>query len=453
MDRTTRPSPHLSSPRPGVASLAVVGLLLLTAAVPSGGGTQDEKEKKAPKPAKGASMNLAEARFALGEFADADEIAARVLEATPDSFRGLLLRGRLALLENRIGEAETWLERALELSPTHRATQELLAEARYRQDRFPESAVLLAKLGQEAKAAKLASIGDRRPYRSEGDRAVLAFEQTDPLPVVLVSVNSSDPAAFLIDTGGAEIILDTEWAAELGIDDVGITKGTFGGDRQADVHHGVASTVGLGGMILHDVPVAMLDTSPFSRVAPGMEVRGILGTVLFYHFLTTLDYPAGELRLEPRRGGERPAASEPKGDGPIRVPFWLGGDHYILARGRANDSESMLFLVDTGLAGLAFTCPRSTVEEAGIELVEQAAGSGVGGGGKVSIVPFMLHRLSLGEASRESLPGVFGPFPESLEHQAGFRIGGLVSHAFLRPWRVTFDFDAMEIVLDGATAP
>jgi hypothetical protein len=176
-----------------------------------------------------------------------------------------------------------------------------------------------------------------------------------------------------------------------------------------------------------------------------MDIRGVLGTVLFYHFLTTIDYPAGELRLEPRRlrtenGGEGESNA-------ISIPFWLGGDHYIVAQGRANDSDALLFLVDTGLAGLAFTCPETTVEEAGIELIEQDLHAGVGGGGRVSVVPFMLRTLSLGDAERQNMPGVFGPFPERLEHSAGFRIGGLISHGFLRQWSVTFDFDSMRITL------
>jgi hypothetical protein len=43
-----------------------------------------------------------------------------------------------------------------------------------------------------------------------------------------------------------------------------------------------------------------------------------------------------------------------------------------------------------------------------------------------------------------------GPFPASLERSQGFRIGGIVSHAFFRPWRVTFDFEAMRLSLDSA---
>ena len=45
----------------------------------------------------------------------------------------------------------------------------------------------------------------------------------------------------------------------------------------------------------------------------------------------------------------------------------------------------------------------------------------------------------------EGLPGVAGAFPPSLEHSEGFRIAGLISHAFFRPYAVTFDFDRMRL--------
>ncbi len=440
----------LESRKPALGIVWALLVFLLTVGAVAAAADKKKAQRK-PKPAKGANANLAEAQFSIGEFDAADEIAARVLEALPDDFRATRIRGEVALLSNRLSEAESWFERALELRPTHRETREHLARVYYRQDRFAEAAPLMAQIGKEARAATLAALAaGPRPYSSDVDSTVLPFEQTDPLPIVMVSVNGSEPGPFIIDTGGSEIILDTEWAAGLGIESLGTTKGTFGGDRQADVGHGVASTVGLGDMTLENVPVALLDTSPFSPVARGARIRGILGTVLFYHFLTTIDYPARELRLEPRQPQSpesSPAAQSPDEEGTTRIPFWLARDHYILARGRANDSDEALFLVDTGLAGLAFTCPESTIEDAGIELVRDAAGSGVGGGGEISIVPFMLRELSLGDAERRDLPGIFGPFPESLEHKAGFRIGGLISHGFLRPWSVTLDFDAMEIVL------
>ena len=428
----------------GLAALLILGLAA-TLAAPA------VAAKKKPKPAKGVNINRAEARLTISDFSTADEMAAAILVVEPESFRAIHIRGQVALLENRLDEAETLLKAAIEIRPTHRKARQQLAQTYYRQDRFQEASVLSASLGEKAKAAKLIGLADVRPYASQQTSIRLPFVQTDPLPVVRVRINGSEPAAFIIDTGASEIVVDTEWAAEIGIESLGSTKGTFAGGRRADVGHGIARSVGLGEMILSDVPVQLLDTTPFSAVAPGEEIRGVLGTVLFYHFRTTLDYPSGELRLEPR-SPEQPRSPEPprspeEGDDSIRIPFWLGGDHLVVARGRAGDSDPLMFLVDTGLAELAFTCPQSTIDEAGIDLPEGSAGQGVGGGGSVDIVPFLLERLSLGEAERSNLPGVFGPFPKTLEHSAGFRIAGIISHGFLRPWAVTFDFDSMELIL------
>lgn len=399
----------------------------------------------AKEPSPFVNINRAEAAFGLGDFRKADELAGLVLDSDPQNFRALHLRGRVAVLENRLGQAEQLLQQALAVRTTHRETRALLAETYYRQDRFAEAAPLLASIGEEAKAAKLAAFGERPPYRMRGERAVLSFLQTDPLPVVELSINGSEPAAFLLDTGGGELILDREWAAELGIESVGASRGTFGGDRRTAVDHGAVGAVALGDVALRNVPIQMLDTSPFSRVAPGHEIRGVLGTVVLYRFRATIDYPGGRLVLEPRLGdvGEKPEDPE----GTVRIPFWMAGDHLIVAPGRVNDADPLLLLVDTGLAGAAFTGPKSTLDEAGVELVPQSAGTGIGGGGEVTVVPFLLERLRLGELERSQMPGLFGPFPESLEHGKGFRIGGLVSHAFLRPFAVTFDFEAMELVV------
>jgi hypothetical protein len=392
--------------------------------------------------AKGANINKAESRFRLGEFTGAGEMAAAVLAKDPTDFRAALLQGRVALLGNRLAEAESWVRQAAGLRPTHRQPREMLAEIHYRRDEFARAAELLAGLGQDAKAAQLGSFGNRSPYRGAAEigRIEVSFVQTDPLPVIRISVNGSEPAAFLIDTGGAEVLLDTEWAAAIGVETFGEATGTFGGGRKATYGYGRANSLTLGEATFEDIPVHLLDTTPFSAVAPGEEIRGVLGTVFLYHFLATIDYPGGRLVLE--RRGTTEAASEPP---EARVPFWMAGDHFLLAHGRVNDSDETLFFVDTGLAGLGFTGPQSTLDEANVELIEAAAGEGIGGGGAVRIVPFVLESLSLGRLRRQQIPGVFGPFPPTLEHDKGFRIGGLISHGFFRPYAITLDFDAMEL--------
>ena len=51
-------------------------------------------------------------------------------------------------------------------------------------------------------------------------------------------------------------------------------------------------------------------------------------------------------------------------------------------------------------------------------------------------------RLRRALIARQKIQGLFlGNFP--LENALGFRIGGIISHGFLRPYAVTFDFENM----------
>jgi hypothetical protein len=66
-----------------------------------------------------------------------------------------------------------------------------------------------------------------------------------------------------------------------------------------------------------------------------------------------------------------------------------------------------------------------------------------------------LNQLSTRRAGSEPQPGrepemdaqglFAGPFP--LENTFGFRIGGLISHGFFRPYAVAFDFNGMRLLL------
>src|SRR5262249_38937476 len=157
-------------------------------------------------------------------------------------------------------------------------------------------------------------------------------------------------------------------------------------------------------------------------------------TRFLYLFAATVDYPKGELELSQPKGADLPR--EPAA---IDVPFWLAGDHYLVAEGAVN-GRAMLFFVDTGLAGLAFAAPASTLDAARITTRPDERLGGLGGGGPVSAKPFSVDELALGGAVAYHAQGVAGVFPSSLENKFGFRIGGLISHAFFRPYAVTFDF-------------
>jgi hypothetical protein len=176
-------------------------------------------------------------------------------------------------------------------------------------------------------------------------------------------------------------------------------------------------------------------------------VDGIIGTVLLYHFLSTLDYPHRRLILARKTPANLNALeTDAKAGKCIAVPFWMAGDHYLVAWARIDKADPVLLFVDTGLAGGGVTLARSVINEAGIQLHENLAGEGLGGGGKVRVVPFEVKELDLGQAREKNVRGLFvDPFP--LENSLGFRLGGIVSHGFFRSYALTLDFAGMRLFL------
>ena len=63
-----------------------------------------------------------------------------------------------------------------------------------------------------------------------------------------------------------------------------------------------------------------------------------------------------------------------------------------------------------------------------------------------NVTPFRTT-IALGNLKEREANCIFGPFPAQLETLGGTRIGVLVSHAYLKPYAVTFDFDRMRMIL------
>jgi predicted aspartyl protease len=397
------------------------------------------------------NLETADSFFRAGKFAEAEKTYGKILNEDSKNHRAVARLGYIALLANRLDDAQKWLTEAIKLKPEEVALKSLLAEAYYRRDKFQQAAPLLRAIGREAMAKKLESFKNVSPYRIRGAAEVtnLKFVITDPLPMVQVRVNSSKLVNFLIDTGGAELITDTEFAKEIDATLFKSEMGTFAGGKKAAFQHGRVDSLTLGDFTVKNVPAHIMDVRRFSQpIFAGIRVDGIIGTVLLYHFLATLDYPDGQLILRRRTEQNlKQVEQEAVKQGSIVVPFWMAGDHFMVAWGAVNNSQPMLFFVDTGLAGGGFSCPESTLRKADIELQEDQADHGLGGGGKVRFVPFVVDELTLGDAREHNIQGSYagGGFP--LEKIFGFHIGGLISHGFFRPYSLTFDFDGMRYFL------
>ena len=395
-----------------------------------------------------ATVATAESLYAAGNFAAAERAFAVSRPAKDDTLI-TLRRASLQLLHNDRKGARATLAPLLARPDAPRSAKAIMAESYARDLDFAHAAPLYRDLGRDAVAKQMESFAGADPFRYEGpDSAIVPFVQTDPLPLVQAKVNGRGPYFFLIDTGGGDLLVDPVLADSLACPNFGEEEGTFGGGRRRAVVRSRVASFSLGGATFHDVPASLLDCSRFIAAAQGRRVFGVVGTRVLMRVRATLDYPAGQLVLT------RPPANPRKATAPDPsrhvIPIWLGGDHYVLARGRMNEGPEELWFVDTGLAGAGLTAPAKTLEGAGIAVPDTASmgATGMGGGGSVKFQMFGVDEFRLGSASAVDMLGIYGAFPPTLERAFGYRVAGIISHSFFRPYRVTFDFDAMQLVLE-----
>jgi predicted aspartyl protease len=432
-----------------------VALALVVATLSQGQATAEPKQSDAESAAK---------LFKAGKFAEAGDIYARIAAQDPKNYSAVLQLGRIALLANRLDDAQRWFEAAIALRPDDDDAKIMLAETYYRGDDFQKAAAALHGVEVGANrliieqyptlnVAKLESFKGQTPYELHGDGQTtrLKFLNTASLPIVNVRVNGGDEVTFFIDTGGSEVGLDTEFARELGLPQFGDVQGTFSGGEEAKVGQSRIDSLKLGDWTVRNLPVMTL---PFRQLSAGLGVKrtdGVIGTTLFYHFLTTLDFARGELVLR-RKTAEslKIFAAEHSGNS-VAVPFWMASDHFMVGWGRVETMPPALLFVDTGLAGAGVKLAEPVIKKAGIKLEEDKATEGAGAGGKLKIVPYTVRRLSFGDVQEDNVAGIYdGPFP--WETTFGFNLAGMVGHDFFKPYAVTFDFETMRIFLDRQSA-
>jgi hypothetical protein len=427
-------------------------------------------------PAARVLLEDADALYREGRFDEAAAVYLDALELAPGNSGILKQLGNIALWNNRSEEAEQYYREALQGTPWYANIWPLTSElkyclglAYYRQDRFADTASIFHEAVGPVAAGPLEDLqglsrqmellDNQTSYEIEGpDESRVDFVVTDPLPVVEVSCNGSPPAYFIIDTGGAEVILDREWAEEIRAEIAGSLTGTYGGGKTAETGLGKIQSMNIGDFTVRNVPVHTLETTSFSSIFDGLEIKGVVGTRFLMHFLSTVDYPNGVLvlrRLTPenRLNLEQQIAES----GAETIPFWLIDMHYIVAWGSVNDLEPTLFFVDTGLAGKGFTAPEPVLQAAGIAVDWSQAREDIGGGGLYRCTDILVERLTLGEGPdeivEENVPGDAMENPSSiLGDKLGFHIGGLVSHQFFRDYALTFDFTGMRLVLQEGGA-
>lgn len=108
----------------------------------------------------------------------------------------------------------------------------------------------------------------------------------------------------------------------------------------------------LGDVDIKNVPVTLLSFEGISDAFEGYatDIHAIIGTNVLQQFISTMDYPSGQLILMPRNeaGEEKLSDMLAKDTVLEEVPFTLASTHYMYAKGSINGYEGLNMFVDSG---------------------------------------------------------------------------------------------------------
>ncbi|WP_129840291.1 aspartyl protease family protein [Streptomyces sp. RFCAC02] len=372
--------------------------------------------------------------FTEGRFAEAERAYRDLLRQDSGNAHATSRVGYLALLSHRFRDAERYLSAALTLAPDDTETRRLLADCYARQDKFGRAAELLRGTGPvgEATAAQYDGLTGT-PYDIRGASVTrVPFAGLDPLPHIEATVPGSAPGTFVLDTGGT-FFFSTQMAEQAGLRALSSSTGAAAG-QAITMYHGVLDSFRIGDVELRNVPVDWFDWGGLGGVPlpGGATPAGVIGTSVFRHFRTTLDYANQELVLRRKSSALPPAARRG-----TRLPLWLAG-HMPCTLGSVNDYGPRVVSMDTGFMNSGFATTVANAERAGIALdYENPIQGGLG-----TAYAIVADRVGLGRAVGE---GIRGFADETSPFDFPFDTLGNVTHEFFKPFTLTLDYADMSV--------
>ncbi len=413
---------------------------------------QYNKYKKENRENTTSDEATAQQHFLAGRFNEAAAIYEQLYSNLPERLDIRARLGHLALLVNDLDAAVKHLSQAINLGHRSRRTLTHLADAYYRMGRLGSAAYCYQRLDREGLAGTLAVMQELDIYQlSRADVSVdISWLAAAPLPVIEVQINGRK-ANMVLDTGAGDTVIDTRLALDAGIRLGGQEHREFAGGMPAEVTYGHLEQLLMNSFEIRDIPVQVIDI-PHSLADwfPDLPIHGILGTGLFAHFTTTLDYYNKTLRLAGPgttvKSRQKNNTSDQPATGLAGAPLWLAENQLLLTCADLPSLKQGLWFLDSGMTGGAFAVPGSSVESLGLSVDENDVLVGTGGGGTVLGHKLHAEWLRLDRLRRKNPNGVMlDTFP--LEHSYGFAIQGLIGHDLLHDAVLTLDFPAMQLFL------
>lgn len=402
----------------------------------------EEAAKAAPKD-KDAQLNLTRLTWAAAHFEAAAAAAEATLKLDPKEAEALWILARQRVLAGRFKEADDLLDRA---EKAHVKTELIAAQRawiRSHERDFPGVAKALDLLGKEnaALAGRYRTfVGKPLQVKVAGDGCVaeLPILKDAGPPMIEVEIGGEKVRA-LLDTGAADVIVDTKLASKLKLPIR--SRSPIG--QTAEIGHTQIDALKLGNITLNAVPIDVFPSETLAQMSGGAQTASavVIGVRALEQFQVTYDLAADKLVFVHGAPKCKAALAARRSGG--GTPMWLHETHFVYVLGQMNGAEG-LFLINTGMQGVDMTANRPAFARAGI-------GAPVRRADEPAIAE--VEELSLGGLLRASkLRAAYGYFEQG-ESSDQFRIDGMVGLDPLLQRRVTFDFPERKLYFADSSAP
>lgn len=404
------------------------------------------------------ALQYAQALFSLGSFDQAQEIIAPLMNNKQPLPEASYLSAQIHYLNGNYDTAEELYNGLLEEhsdSFGQKATVGLQM-VYYQTNQYSKTQELSMEDDDSTKPLldMMQAFGSGDPYQIDWngkEKTAIPFTITDPLPIIPIEVNGVKMNA-LIDTGGDNLVVDQKKTAELGIDTIAQDTGSFAGGNTADIGFGKAESLSMGGIDIHNIPVMIGPFDGFTDAFPNIDIHAIIGTNVLQQFIPTMDYTTGQLVLRPRNEvGQSQLKEEQKTEEITeKIPFTLASTHYMFAKGSINGYDGLNMFVDSGLAAeddAGMILPEETMDLTDIPMpeLEDAVGGGMGGS-DYQEASFDVDSYGLGNLQLKNGRGFyFTGDTLDMYDDTGFITDALISHNYLKQYKWTIDFDAMDM--------
>jgi hypothetical protein len=261
-----------------------------------------------------------------------------------------------------------------------------------------------------------------------------------------LQINNGPPLRFLLDTGAALLcLIDTKIATELKLETkpgywvIGTDGSTLSGSVANDI------TFRISGLSMQHVNAGIVSLAPPDRKSKYKD--GVLGFDIFRNFIVDVDYANHTLKLF------LPDNYLYKGKGDVIPVTFMSDAAYVKAKVTFPKLAPIedLFKVDTG-DGSVISFHTSFVDKHDLpnKLTIVASGTNAGVGGESQALFAFIDRIdvgtvTLGRTLISLSRAKTGPL--SLGNSAG-----TLGAAFLRNFRVIFDFPRSQMILEKPTA-